>query len=121
MIPHDLLKEKVCVVTGGAQGIGWATAFFRKHISASRLPRLTDFIPYLTPPEVAAGIFRAIRDRRPILNLQCYLAFFYFLYALAPGTLHWLTSVSGSGQRQYGEIEWRYWQAKRKDQAGASR
>jgi NAD(P)-dependent dehydrogenase (short-subunit alcohol dehydrogenase family) len=84
------------------------TDFFRKHVPSSRLPRIGDFFSYLTPPQVAAGVVKAIRDQRAVLDMPRYLPLLYLVFALAPGLLRRLMSVGGSGQRDYGQIEWRY-------------
>ena len=68
------------------------TDFFRKHVASTRMPRLADFVPYVTPPQVARAIVRGIHDRRPILDIPGYLAGFYLLFTLAPGFLCWVMS-----------------------------
>ena len=75
------------------------TDFFRKHVSSSRMPRLGDFIPYLTPPQVGLGVVRAIREGRSVLDMPGYLSLFYLFFALLPGAFRWLIDVGGSGQR----------------------
>ncbi len=89
------------------------TSFFRQHVSSSKMPRMGDFFPYVTPPQVAASVVRAIRLRRKIVNIPGYLRLIYLIFALAPGVLRWFSSRGGSGQRDYGQVEWQY-QAKNK-------
>jgi NAD(P)-dependent dehydrogenase (short-subunit alcohol dehydrogenase family) len=84
------------------------TSFFRQHVSSSKMPRMGDFLPYVTPPQVAASVLRAIRERRKIVNIPGYLRLIYLLFALAPGAVRWLSSRGGSGQRDYGQVEWQY-------------
>jgi len=84
------------------------TDFFGKHVAPSRLPRMGDFMSYLTPPQVAEGVVRAIHKRRAVLHMPRYLALFYLAFALAPGLLRRLTAVGGGGRRDYGQVEWRY-------------
>ncbi len=82
------------------------TAFFRQHVPSSRLPRLMDFIPFLTPPDLADRIVRAINDRRAILDAPGYLGFFYALFFVSPRLFRWLMRVGGPGKRDYGRVEW---------------
>jgi|GEM_PF-1077367 len=84
------------------------TDFFRKHVPASRMPRFGDYVPYMTPPQVARRIVRAIRDRRAVLDLPGYLKLFYALFAVTPGFLRWMVRAGGSGRRDYGKVQWRY-------------
>jgi NAD(P)-dependent dehydrogenase (short-subunit alcohol dehydrogenase family) len=84
------------------------TDFFRKHVPFARLPRLADFLPCLTPPEVAAAVVRAIQKRRPTVDLPRYLSLLYLGHALVPGVLRWLFRLGGSGRRRYGEVQWQY-------------
>ena len=84
------------------------TDFFRKHVLSSRMPRFGDYVPYLTPPQVARSVVRAIRDRRPIVGVPGYLKLFYVFFALAPGVFRWMVNVGGSGRRDYGRVQWRY-------------
>jgi NAD(P)-dependent dehydrogenase (short-subunit alcohol dehydrogenase family) len=84
------------------------TDFFRKHVPSSRMPRLGDFVPYVTPPQVALSIVRAIRTWRAIVDIPRYLHLFYFFFAVAPGMFRRLITIGGSGQRDYGQVQWRY-------------
>lgn len=84
------------------------TDFFREHVSSSRLPRLGDFFSYLTPPQVAQGVLKAIRKKRAVLDMPRYLPAFYLVFEIAPGFLRWLMSLGGGGRRDYGQIEWNY-------------
>jgi hypothetical protein len=60
------------------------------------------------PSQVALSVVRAIRDRRAVVDVSGYLALFYLFFALAPGVLRWLTTLGGSGRREYGQVEWHY-------------
>lgn len=84
------------------------TAFFREHVRPSRMPRLTDFLPYLTPPQVAAGVVRALRSRRAVLDLPWFLPACYLLFDLAPEVVRWMVARGGGGRRDYGSVSWRY-------------
>jgi len=84
------------------------TDFFRKHVPASRMPRFGDYVPYMTPPQVANRIVRAIRDRRKVLDVPGYLVLFYAFFAVMPGVFQWMVRVGGSGRRDYGQVQWRY-------------
>ena len=84
------------------------TDFFRKHVPSTRMPRLADFLPYVTPPQVATAVVRAIRDRRAILDIPGYLHVFYLLFDLAPRLMGRLMTMGGSARRDYGNVEWSY-------------
>lgn len=84
------------------------TDFFRKHVPASRMPRFADYVPYLTPLQVARRIVRALRDQRAVVDVPGYLKLFYAFFALAPGVFRWMVNVGGSGRRDYGQVQWRY-------------
>lgn len=84
------------------------TDFFGKHVPSTKMPRMSDFMPYLTPPQVAQAIVDALRDRRRIVNVPRYLPVFYILFAIAPGLVRWMTSLGGSGRLDYGRVGWRY-------------
>ena len=94
----------VMLVRPAAMG---GTGFFRQHVPSSRLPRLMDFIPYLTPPQLAGRVARGLNDRRAILDAPGYLHFFYGLFFLSPRLFRWLMRVGGPGRRDYGRVEWR--------------
>lgn len=89
------------------------TDFFRKQVASSRMPRMGDFLPGLTPPQVAEGILRALRAGQPSLDMPGYLPFMYLFFALAPGLLRKMVSMGGPGRKDYGALEWKY-QPKRK-------
>lgn len=82
------------------------TDFFRKHVPSSLMPRMADFIPYLTPPQVAYGILHAMQRGKPILDLPGYLPFFYLFFELFPGFLRALIRLGGAGRRDYGNVAW---------------
>lgn len=84
------------------------TDFFRKHVRSSQMPRATDFLPYLTPPEVALGVVKALSDRRPVLDIPGFLPPLYLFYALAPGLLRRVMKLGGAARRDSGSIPWRY-------------
>jgi NADP-dependent 3-hydroxy acid dehydrogenase YdfG len=102
------LKNSPICVTLVRPGTVAGTDFFRKHAASSRLPRLADLVPSLTPSQVAFSVVRAIHDRRAVVDVPGYLALFYLFFALAPGALRWLTTLGGSGRREYGQVEWHY-------------
>lgn len=84
------------------------TDFFGKHVPSSNMPRTSDFIPYLTPPEVAAAILDALRHRRPVVDVPRSLRLAYLLFAIAPGFVRWTIRRSGPGRRDYGAVRWHY-------------
>ncbi len=84
------------------------TDFFRKHNASSRLPRLTDLVPPLTPPQVALSVVQAIRCKHTLVDIPRYLSMFYLLFDLAPQLFRWLTAVGSGAQKDYGQVEWRY-------------
>ena len=84
------------------------TDFFGKHVASSKMPRTSDFLPYLTPPQVADAIVRAIHYRRAILDIPAYLPVAYLLFTLAPGFVRWVLAIGGRGRRDYGRVKWRY-------------
>jgi NADP-dependent 3-hydroxy acid dehydrogenase YdfG len=102
------LKNTPICVTLMRPGTVAGTDFFRKHAASSRLPRLADLVPSLTPSQVALSVVRAIRDRRAVVDVPGYLVLFYLFFALAPGALRWLTTLGGHGRREYGQMEWHY-------------
>src|SRR5262249_45703696 len=79
---------------------------FRKHVPASRLPRVADFLPYLTPPAVAQAIVRGLHDRTPVLDVPGYNGALQTLFHFAPEPLRWVMSLGGQGTRDYGKVEW---------------
>jgi len=84
------------------------TDFFRKNKASSHLPRLADRVPYITPPQVANSVIKAIRDKRAVVDVPGFLSLFYLMYDLAPGLLRRLSAAGGSAQKDYGQVEWRY-------------
>lgn len=84
------------------------TDFFKRHVAPTRMPRLLDFLPYTTPPDVAAAVVDAIYRQRDVVTLPRYLALLRVLYVLAPRFSRWLAARGGSGQRDYAPVDWRY-------------
>jgi NAD(P)-dependent dehydrogenase (short-subunit alcohol dehydrogenase family) len=84
------------------------TDFFRRSVPSPRMPRLLDFMPYLTPPQVADAILRAVRRRRDVLDIPAYLPVLYLFFALAPRLSRWLMTRGSGGQRDYAQVDWRY-------------
>jgi len=82
------------------------TDFFKRNVPSERLPRMGDFVPYLTPPEVAESILRAIQRKRDTLDVPGFLPFFYLFFSLLPEVFRWLITVGGSGRRDYGNVAW---------------
>lgn len=82
------------------------TEFFRKHVPSSRMPRMADFIPYLTPPDVAKAVVQAIEQRRAIVNLPGYIGLLMALFDLAPNLFR--AMVRGHAEADYGDVRWKY-------------
>ena len=102
------LKRSPIGVTLVRLSVVAGTDFFREHVPAARIPRMGDFLPYLTPPQVAMGIVRSVYKRRDILNMPQYLPLLYWFFMLAPNLFRWLTGLGNGGKRDYGEVQWRY-------------
>jgi NAD(P)-dependent dehydrogenase (short-subunit alcohol dehydrogenase family) len=77
------------------------TDFFRKHVPSSRMPRLADFVPPLTPEELAQAILRGIAQRTSILDVPRSLSVIYALFDHAPGVLRWLMRQGGSARSDF--------------------
>lgn len=84
------------------------TDFFRKRVASSQMPRIGDFLPSLTPPQVAKGILRALRTGQTSLDMPAYLPFMYLFFALAPRLFSRLVGMGGSGRKDYGAVQWKY-------------
>lgn len=84
------------------------TDFFKKHVSTSRMPPLTRFMPALTPPQVATAVLRAIDKKQKIVTLPRYLAILSLIYTLAPGFSRWLAGLGGHQHPDYGQVKWQY-------------
>jgi NAD(P)-dependent dehydrogenase (short-subunit alcohol dehydrogenase family) len=84
------------------------TNFFRQQVSSTKMPRLGDIVPYITPPHVAKAVIRGLRRRRAIVNVPGYLGGLFTLFALAPQFVRWLMGLGGNGRLDYGEVSWQY-------------
>ena len=84
------------------------TNFFRQQVSSSKMPRLGDIVPYITPPYVAKAVIRGLRRRRAIVNVPGYLGGLFTLFALAPRFVRWLMGLGGNGRLDYGAVTWQY-------------
>jgi NADP-dependent 3-hydroxy acid dehydrogenase YdfG len=84
------------------------TAFLQRHVPPGRIPRMVDFTPTVTPPQVAAAVVRALRERHAVLNVPGHLPIFYALSQWAPRLMHWLTTLGGPAKRDYAHLEWEY-------------
>lgn len=84
------------------------TGFFREQVPSTVMPRAADFLPPLSPPDVARAIVRALRRRTRILDIPGYLPPLYLFYELAPRLFRWAMSLGGQARRDFGALEWRY-------------
>ncbi|PWH14035.1 MAG: hypothetical protein DDG60_08865 [Anaerolineae bacterium] len=89
-------------------GLVEGTDFFRKQVSSTRMPRLGDLMPALTPPQVATGILRVLRTGQTSLDMPGYLPWMYLMFAIAPGVLSKLVNLGGPAQKDYGARQWTY-------------
>jgi len=79
------------------------TDFFRSHVPSSRLPRLADYLPYLTPAQVANGILLALQQRKRVLDMPWWLPAFYLAFDVAPGAIRWITGIGGPAHHDFGQ------------------
>ncbi len=84
------------------------TNFFRQQVSSTKMPRLGDIVPYITPPHVAKAVIRGLRRRRTVVNVPGYLGGLFTLFALAPRFVRWFMGLGGNARLDYGEASWQY-------------
>ena len=84
------------------------TEFFQKQVPSTVMPRAADFLPPLSPPEVARAIVRAIQRRKPVLDIPGYLPPLYLFYALMPRLFRKAMTLGGRARSDFGKLEWRY-------------
>lgn len=84
------------------------TNFFRQQVSSTKMPRLGDIVPYITPPHVAKAVIRGLRHRRTVVNVPGYLGGLFALFALAPRFVRWFMGLGGNARLDYGEASWQY-------------
>ena len=94
---------QVMLVRLGAVG---GTDFFKKHVGLERMPRLNDFLPVLTPPQVAQGVIWAIHKKQTILTLPRIHKLMYPVFVLFPRLSRWLARLGGTAQRNYAQTLW---------------
>jgi NAD(P)-dependent dehydrogenase (short-subunit alcohol dehydrogenase family) len=100
------LRDSPVGVTLVRLGTVGGTDFFRKHVPSSYLPRLADFVPYLTPPQVAAGVVKAVRNGWPFLNMPRTLPLFMLFFEVAPRLFRWVGRAPGGALNEYGNVAW---------------
>ncbi len=93
----------VMLVRIGAVG---GTDFFKKHVSLQRMPRASDLVPVLTPPQVADGVLRGLNRRQAIVTLPRLYKLLFPLFVLAPGFSRWLARTGGRTTRNYAHVPW---------------
>lgn len=93
----------VMLVRLGAVG---GTDFFKKHVDLERMPRLSDFIPMLTPPQVAQSVIRAIHKKQTLVTLPGIHKLMHLIFVLFPGLSRWLARLGGTAQRNYAQTQW---------------
>lgn len=84
------------------------TNFFRQQVSSTKMPRLGDIVPYITPPHVAKAVIRGLRRRQTVVNVPGYLGGLFALFALAPRFVRWFMGLGGNARLDYGEASWQY-------------
>ncbi|GJM41865.1 MAG: oxidoreductase [Ardenticatenaceae bacterium] len=77
------------------------TDFFRKHVSNERMPPFTQFLPALTPEQVATAVLNAVVQKQQILTLPRYLELLTFVYNLSPRLARWLAQIGGPNRKDY--------------------
>ncbi|HEX8822264.1 MAG TPA: SDR family oxidoreductase [Archangium sp.] len=80
------------------------TEFFRKHVPSSRMPRMADFVPPLSPENIAEAILRGMKRRTLILDVPRSLGVFYFLFDYAPGAMRWLLRQGGNARSDFSKL-----------------
>ncbi len=85
-------------------GVVAGTSFFQTHVRSSRLPRLADFVPAVTPAQVAAAVVNAIRRGRPVVDIPRMLPLLYLLYALFPRATRRLIRLGGRARSDFGSV-----------------
>jgi NAD(P)-dependent dehydrogenase (short-subunit alcohol dehydrogenase family) len=80
------------------------TDFFGKHVDYRRMPRLLDFLPYLTVTQVADGVIEAIVEKKEVVTMPSYLRPLQIVYTVAPRFSRWLAHHGGSGKRDYASL-----------------
>ncbi len=84
------------------------TDFFKQHVRPTRMARLTQYLPPLTPPQVATAVLRAIQKKQNILTLPGYLAPLATIYLLFPRFSRWLANLGSANQPDFGKVTWQY-------------
>lgn len=84
------------------------TEFFSEHVTPERLPRLGDFFPYLTPPDIAKTVIQILKKPKLIVDIPGYIRFFYIFFAFAPRLMRLLMTFGGSMRRDLGAVTWEY-------------
>lgn len=87
-------------------GVVSGTSFFREHVRFDQLPRATDFMPAVTPPQVASAVLDAVRKGKPFVDVPGSLRVLYLLYALAPNATRRLLGLGGAARRDVGAVVW---------------
>ena len=95
------LKDSPINITLVRLGTVAGTDFFDEHVSHTRMPRLLDFLPYTTPPQVAQSVVRALYRRQEILTLPRYLTLLRLVFIIAPRFSRRLAALGGKGRREY--------------------
>jgi len=91
-------------------GVVAGTDFYRKNPNvANFLPRLVDFVPDVTPPDVANAVIKAIKKgKSSVVDIPRFLPLFYLVFRLSPGLTTRLLRIGGKTKQDYGEVEWSY-------------
>lgn len=87
-------------------GVVAGTSFFREHVRSDQLPRATDFMPSVTPPQVASAVLNAVRKGKPTVDIPGNLRALYVMYALAPNATRRLLSLGGAARHDVGAVQW---------------
>lgn len=99
---YQEMRRTGITVTIVRPGTVRGTQFFGQHVKSTTMSRLADFVPAITPTQVAAGIVKGIAKRRRSVNIPGNLPIFYLLYAAAPGFVERLASLGGGARKDFG-------------------
>lgn len=84
-------------------GLITGTDFHRHHVPPTRLPRLADLLPTVTPDQTALTILRGIQRRRGIVDVPSYVSLLIKSFDLMPALVIKLSRVGGHARRRFAD------------------